>query len=104
MEINYQKLKEEKFSFIYITTKDCNVCKVIQPKVRELAKDYLGSKFNLIELDDHKDASGFFMAFSIPTILVYSKGKELIRVGRHLNISEVKMKLDRYHEMIFDSV
>ncbi|MEA1986120.1 MAG: thioredoxin family protein [Candidatus Marinimicrobia bacterium] len=101
MKSDYQKLKDEKFSFVYITTKDCNVCKIIQPKLRELAKKYDGSTFNLIELDDNKDASGFFMAFSVPTILVYSEGKELIRTGRHLNIDEMKFQLDRYYEMIF---
>ena len=102
MKIEFEKMKQERVSFVYITTKNCNVCKVIQPKMRKLAKSYSGSKFHLIELDDQKEASGFFMVFSVPTILVYSEGKELIRTGRHLNIDEMKMKLDRYHQMIFD--
>lgn len=101
-KIDYQKLKQKKFSFIYITTKNCNICKIIQPKLRELTKDYKGATFHLIELDDDKEASGFLMVFAVPTILVYSEGKELIRAGRHLNIDEIKAKLDRYYKMIFD--
>lgn len=100
--MDLEKLKQEKFSFVYVTTKDCNVCKVLQPKLRELAKSYQNSTFNLIELDDHKEAAGFFMAFSIPTFLVYSEGSELIRTARHININEIRTKLDRYHQMIFD--
>ena len=100
--MNFEKLKQKKFSFIYITTKDCTVCKVLQPKLRELAKRYQNSTFHLIELDDYKEAAGFFMAFSVPTFLVYSEGSELIRTARHLNINEIKTKLDRYHQMIFD--
>ncbi len=100
--MNFEKLKQEKFSFIYITTKDCNVCKVLQPKLRELAKNYQGSIFHLIELDTHKEAAGFFMAFSVPTFLVFSEGSELIRTARHLNINEIKTKLNRYYQMIFD--
>ena len=95
-------LKQEEFTFIYITTRDCNVCKVLQPKLRELAKSYPNSTFHLIELDDHKEAAGYFMAFSIPTFLVYSEGKELIRTARHLDMEEIKYKLDRYYEMLFD--
>ena len=102
MQLDYHKLKQEKFSFIYITTKDCNVCKVLQPKLRELAKSYQDCSFHLIELDDYKDAAGFFMAFSVPTFLVYSEGSELIRTARHLNIDEIKTKLNRYHQMIFN--
>ena len=99
--MNFDALKQKKFSFIYITTKDCNVCKILQPKLHELAKNYNGANFHLIELDDHKDASGYFMAFSIPTFLVYAEGSELIRTARHLNIEEIKSKLDRYYPMIF---
>ena len=101
MNMDFEKLKKDKFSFIYITTKDCNVCKVLQPRLRELAKSYQGSTFHLIELDEHKNAAGFFMAFSVPTFLVYSQGSELIRTARHLNIDEIRAKLDRYHQMIF---
>lgn len=102
MKLDFHKLKEEKFSFIYITTKNCNVCKILQPKLRKLAKSYLSSTFHLIELDDYKEAAGFFMAFSVPTFLVYSQGQELIRTARHLNIDEIRTKLNRYHQMIFE--
>ena len=101
MKIEFEKMKQDKFSFVYITTKNCNVCKVIQPKMKKLAKSYSGSKFHLIKLDDQKEASDFFMVFSVPTILVYLEGKELIRTGRHLNFDDIKMKLDRYYGMIF---
>ena len=99
--MDFEELKQEKFSFIYITTKDCNVCKVLQPKLRELSKNFQDSTFHLIELDIHKEAAGIFMAFSVPTFLVYSEGSELIRTARHLNINEIETKLNRYHQMIF---
>ncbi|MCK4956214.1 MAG: thioredoxin family protein, partial [Candidatus Cloacimonetes bacterium] len=79
--MTYDNLKQEKFSFVYITTKSCNVCKVLQPKLRELAQSYSGSTFHLIELDEYQDAAGFFMAFSVPTFLVYSEGSEIIRTA-----------------------
>ena len=98
---NYQELKEGNFAFIYITTKSCNVCKVLKPKLIELSEKYPQATFNLLELDDHPDAAGFFMAFSIPTFLVYSQNSELIRTARHMNIAEIEAKLDRYYQMIF---
>ena len=101
MNIDFETFQQEKFSFIYITTKNCNVCKILQPKLRKLAKSYLSSTFHHIELDDYKEAAGFFMAFSVPTFLIYSQGQELIRTARHLNIDEIRTKLNRYHQMIF---
>lgn len=98
---NYQELKEKDFSFVYITTKSCNVCKVLKPKLIKLSEKYPKATFNLLELDDHPDAAGFFMAFSIPTFLVYSENSELIRTARHINFDEIELKLDRYYNMIF---
>jgi len=100
--VDFEKLKQEKFSFIHITTKDCNVCKVLKSKLINLADKFEKSTFHSISLDDHEDAAGFFMAFTIPTFLVYSKGRELIRTGRNLNVDEIYTKLNRYHQMIID--
>ena len=99
--MEYSKLKEGQFSFVYLTTKACNVCKILEPKLRTLAKDYSQSEFTKIYLDDYPDAKGEFMAFSFPTFVVYSDRKELVRAARHMSIDEIKSKLDRYHDLIF---
>lgn len=99
--MNVENFKQEEFSFVYITTKSCNVCKVLQPKLRDLAKNFTKAKFHLIELDDHPEAAGLFMAFSIPTFIVYSEGRELIRTARHININEVENKLKKYYNLMF---
>lgn len=99
--MDYKKIANEKFSFIYITTKDCKVCKILQPKLRTLAGRFQNSTFHLIELDDHSDAAGFFMALSVPTFLVFSEGKELIRTARHIDLAEVQQKLEKYYNLLF---
>ena len=100
--MDFETLTQQKFSFIYLTTKNCNVCKVLQPRLRDLASKFKGSEFHLIDLDEFKEASGYFMAFSVPTFLVYSEGKELLRESRHMSLDEIENKLDRYHEMKFE--
>ena len=100
--MDYEILKQKRFSFIYLTTQNCNVCKILQPKLRDLASKFKGSEFHLIDLDVLKEASGYFMAFSVPAFLVYSEGKELLRESRLMNIDEIEDKLDRYYKMIFE--
>ena len=98
--MNYKEMKSQKFAFVYLTTKTCNVCKVLQPKLRRLAENFAEATFHRIYLDENKDAASEFMAFAIPTFLVYSEGKELIRSARHMDIAEINHKLSRYYEMI----
>jgi len=99
--MDIESYKQEEFSFVYITTKSCNVCKVLQPKLRKLANKFEKAEFHLIELEDHSQAAGLFMAFTIPTFIVYSEGHELIRTARNINVTEVESKLDRYYNMKF---
>lgn len=100
--MDFNKIQQKQFSFIYITTKNCNVCKVLQPQLRKLAASFPKAEFHLIQLDDTPAAAGEFMAFSVPTFLVYSEGKELLRSSRNLDLYEIETKLKRYYSMLFE--
>jgi thiol-disulfide isomerase/thioredoxin len=91
----------EKFSFVYITSTNCNVCKVLAPKLEKLAAGFAHAKFDRINIDENPLAKGQFTAFAIPTLLVYSKSQELLRASRYINLPELTNKLERYHQMIF---
>lgn len=100
--MEFKKIKEEEFSFVYLSRKDCSVCHVLLPKIRELAYKYPKGVLKTIDLDEEPKAAGEFMAFSIPVLIVYSEGKELYRGARFFNFKELEDKLDRYYSAIFD--
>lgn len=99
--MNYEEMRNEKFSFIYFSLNECNVCKAIKPKVEALSNKYEGSTYHYINLNEKEEAKGEFLIFAVPAILVYSKGKELLREARFLNFKEIEINLDRYYNMIF---
>jgi len=100
--MNYSQYKEGKFSFVYLSQEQCSVCSVTKPVFENLAKKYEGSSFVHIDLNINEDAKGYFSVFTIPAILVFSEGKELLREARFFNFGEIEAKLDRYYEMIFE--
>lgn len=100
--MNYKKLKEGKFSFVYLSKEECNVCSVTKPYFEELAKKYPQSTFTHIDLNINEDAKGYFSIFTIPAILVFSEEKELLREARFFNFSQIEEKLNRNYQMIFD--
>ena len=86
----------------YLSTPECNVCKVLKPKVIEMIEnDFPQISFYYVDLNEAKEISGQLSVFSVPTILVYFEGRETIRVSRNVHLEELREQINRYYQMIF---
>jgi len=94
--------KSNKAVCFYLSTPECNVCKVLKPKIIDvLENDFPGIFFCYVDLSIAKEISGQLSVFSVPTILVYFEGKETIRVSRNVHLEELCEQIERYYKMIF---
>jgi thioredoxin-like negative regulator of GroEL len=94
--------KSNKAVCFYLSTPECNVCKVLKPKVIEIIEtEFPEINFCYVDLNESKEVSGQLSVFSVPTILVYFEGKETIRASRNMHIEELREQIDRYYKMIF---
>ena len=86
----------------YLSTPECNVCKVLKPKVIEMIEnDFPEINFCYVDLNEAKEISGQLSVFAVPTILIYFEGKETIRASRNVHLIELHEQIDRYYKMIF---
>lgn len=101
---DFQKIvKSESAVCFYLSTPDCNVCKVLKPKVIEMIeRDFPKIQFHYIDLNEAKEISSQLSVFTVPTILVCFEGKEVIRVSRNIHLSELQNQISRYYNMIFE--
>ncbi|MFC2124537.1 thioredoxin family protein [Bacteroidota bacterium] len=100
--MNKDDLITEPAILLYFTSPDCNVCKSLKPKVRELVEE----KFPLMEMkeiniQDHPETAAEFGIFTIPVILVYFEGKEYLRKARNVGIYELEKELSRPYSLFF---
>jgi thioredoxin-like negative regulator of GroEL len=94
--------KSNKAVCFYLSTPECNVCKVLKPKVIEMLEaDFPNIFFCYVDLNEAKEISGQLSVFSVPTILVYFEGKETIRASRNVHLDELREQIGRYYKMIF---
>lgn len=63
------------------------------PQLKNIAKNY---KINIVKIDvDSKvEISGQFLAFVMPTILILSDGREILREARFIDFKRVGRILD----------
>lgn len=99
----FQKFTEENPAVcFYLSTPQCNVCKVLKPKVIELLKsDFPEIKFIYIDLNESKEIAGQLSVFAVPTILIYFDGKEIIRASRNISIEQLSEQIERYYKLMF---
>ncbi|MEZ4906874.1 MAG: thioredoxin family protein [Saprospiraceae bacterium] len=96
-------IEEESGILFYFSHEECNVCKVLKPKIAELLTEKFPS-MSLYYCDTVKtpEIAGQNSIFAVPTILVYFEGREYIRVSRNISIESLENQIDRYYSMVFE--
>ncbi len=96
-------IKNNEGALVYFSTPQCNVCKILKPKIIEFIKDEF-PKINLgyVNTIEVKEAAAQNNIFSVPTILVFLDGKEFLRKSRNISIAEFREELHRPYSMFFE--
>jgi thioredoxin-like negative regulator of GroEL len=97
-----KKINNSSGVMLYFWGDNCNVCDALKPKIKE-AFDANFPKIEQIYIDakNNIDIAAHFSVFSIPTTIVFLDGKEFVREGRNLSISNLVNKVKRPYEIMF---
>jgi len=88
---------------VYFSHEQCNVCKVLKPKVAKLLEENFPlMKMYYSDTVVYPEVSSQFSIFAVPTILVFFAGKESFRRSRNIGISELQELIERPYSMIFE--
>ncbi|NQU86031.1 MAG: thioredoxin family protein [Mariniphaga sp.] len=95
-------VKENEAVLAYFSTNECNVCKVLKPKVEDLfIKEFPQVKLAYIETNLLPNVAAQNRIFNVPTIVIYFEGKEYIRKSRSFGIDELKAEVERPYSLLF---
>lgn len=79
----------------YFSTPQCNVCKVLRPKVEELVEQYENIGFVYLNTVEKPEIAGQFTVFSVPTVIIFAEGREYKRLSRSFSIDEIQDYFER---------
>jgi thiol-disulfide isomerase/thioredoxin len=103
--INIEEIKSlvsnNKISLLYISSKNCGVCKVIYPRIINMLKNYPKIEAAEGDIDDLPLLAGEYNVFTLPCVLVFAEGKEILREARYIDLGAIEENIDRYYNMIF---
>lgn len=86
----------------YFSTLECNVCKVLKPKVMELIlSEFPQISLVYVETNLQPEIAAQNRIFAVPTLVVYFDGKEYIRKSRNFGLDELLLELQRPYNLMF---
>ena len=100
----FYSLKEsESALLVYFSTEQCNVCKVLKPKVESLLEtSFPFMKMVYVQSDKFPEIAGQNQIFAAATIIVFFDSREYIRKSRNIGIRELQNEIERPYSMLFE--
>ena len=86
------------FTLFIIKTKTCSTCAMITPHLKNQLV-YL-DRFPVYEIfvDEFEAFRGEYVVFSVPTVLIFSEGKEILRESRFINTHKVNRLITSFFD------
>ncbi len=85
----------------YFSRPSCGVCSAIKPKVISMMEDYPEVRTYYVNLDEVPEAAGQLSVMTIPAILAYADGKEVLREARYISMDDLEEKISRPYSFIY---
>ena len=97
-------LDKEDGILVYFSHEQCNVCKILKPKIADLIeKSFPEMKMFYADTVKAPKIAGQNNVFTVPTIICYFGGKETFRKSRNIGIVELKNQIKRPYNMVFEN-
>jgi thiol-disulfide isomerase/thioredoxin len=88
---------------VYFSTPQCNVCKILKPKLEELISDEFPKiKMAYVNSELLPEVAAQQRIFTVPTVVVFLDRKEFIRKSRNISLSEFQKDIHRPYSLYFD--
>ncbi|NMB00561.1 MAG: thioredoxin family protein [Firmicutes bacterium] len=94
-------LSDNTMALLYFGSDSCGVCQALKPKVKQLLLDYPKVVSGRIDTAKSAHLAADFTVFTIPVVLVFVAGNEVIREARHVSIRELTAKIQKYYDLVF---
>ncbi|WP_074036088.1 thioredoxin family protein [Exiguobacterium profundum] len=84
---------------VYVSHPGCSVCHALKPQIEEMLHQFPEIVAVAVDSDEVPEVAGAFSIFTVPVVLFFINGKEMLRRARFVPIGELTHQLERMQEM-----
>ncbi|MBS4207273.1 thioredoxin family protein [Bacillus sp. FJAT-50079] len=93
-------IEEHQFSFLYVSRPNCGVCHALLPQVKDMLKEFPRIELGHINADDIEEIAGRFSIFTVPALLLFVDGKEMIREAHFVHMQSLQDRISKIYNMV----
>ena len=82
-------------SVIYISRNGCSVCHALLPKIQQVMEGFPEAAFGHVTANEYEEVAGELNIFTVPVVMIFSEGKELLREARFIRVDEFSASLTK---------
>ncbi len=94
----FTKIQNRPNLLVYFSFPGCSVCVALLPKIEKLVRSFANVEFLYVNTHETPDVSGQYLVFTVPTIILFSRGAEQKRWSRVFSVDDVETTLNRLTE------
>ncbi|WP_246055184.1 thioredoxin family protein [Pseudalkalibacillus caeni] len=95
-------IKDEKLFLIYLSQPECSVCHALLPKVESLLEKFPEIYSMHVDMLEIPETAGRFSIFTVPALLLFAEGKEVMRQARFVRVEELEHNFSKIVKLIND--
>ncbi len=86
------------FAMIIAKSHTCTICNTILDTLKRNVSNIDEIEKYAIYIDDMDQFRGDHLIFSVPTVLIFSDGKELLRESRYINYTKIERLIEMFQK------
>ncbi len=94
----FQTFIKQPLAVILAKTKQCNVCVSVGAQLESLGDDYPSIPMAQIYLEDLPVFQGQHLIFTVPTVVIFSESKEILRKSRFIDFKHIERLFSIYSD------
>lgn len=88
-----EHIKNERLALVYVYGETCSVCHAVMPQIKPIIEQFSSIKSIQIDTEKFPEVSGEWTVFTVPVILLFLDGKEVLRAARFIEKNKLETQL-----------
>ena len=93
-------IKDTPLVLVYFLGGTCAACWAIQGEVEKILADFPHVAAVEVTVEDQPALAAAYSVFAVPTAILFTAGKEALRLGRHVDLGGFRRQLARYSDLL----